>query len=69
LEGSGNEPVGAYTCLYGKENENHELGTGFIFSVYTGWALRCLLAGNHANGKILLKCRQYCDNVNWIYLT
>jgi hypothetical protein len=26
---SGTEPAGEYTFLYGKVNENHELGTGF----------------------------------------
>jgi hypothetical protein len=29
-EGSGTEPAGEYTCFYGKRNENHELGTGFL---------------------------------------
>jgi hypothetical protein len=29
-EGSGNEPTGDYTFLYGKGNENHELGTVFF---------------------------------------
>jgi hypothetical protein len=29
-EGSGTEPVGEYTFLYGKGNENHELGTEFF---------------------------------------
>jgi hypothetical protein len=28
-EGGGTEPAGEYTLLYGKGNENHELGTGF----------------------------------------
>jgi exonuclease III len=28
-DGGGTEPVGEYTFLYGKGNENHELGTGF----------------------------------------
>jgi hypothetical protein len=28
-EGGGTEPAGEYTFLYGKGNENHELGTGF----------------------------------------
>jgi exonuclease III len=27
-EGCGTKPVGEYTFLYGKGNENHELGTG-----------------------------------------
>jgi hypothetical protein len=26
----GTEPAGEYTILYGKGNENHELGTGFF---------------------------------------
>jgi hypothetical protein len=30
-EGGGTEPAGEYTILYGKGNENHELGTGFLF--------------------------------------
>jgi hypothetical protein len=30
-EGGGTEPVGVYTFFYGKENENHELGTVFFF--------------------------------------
>jgi hypothetical protein len=29
-EGGGTEPAGEYTFLYGKGNENHELGTGFL---------------------------------------
>jgi hypothetical protein len=28
--GGGTEPAGEYTFLYGKRNENHELGTGFF---------------------------------------
>jgi exonuclease III len=28
-EGGGTEPAGEYTFFYGKENENHELGTVF----------------------------------------
>jgi hypothetical protein len=29
-EGSGTEPAGEFTFFYGKGNENHELGTGFL---------------------------------------
>jgi hypothetical protein len=29
-EGGGTEPVGEYTFIYGKENQNHELGTSFL---------------------------------------
>jgi hypothetical protein len=28
---SGTEPAGQYTLFYGKGNQNHELGTGFLF--------------------------------------
>jgi hypothetical protein len=30
-ERSGTVPAGEYTVFYGKENENHELGTGFLY--------------------------------------
>jgi hypothetical protein len=29
-EGGGTEPEGEYTFFYGKENENHDLNTGFL---------------------------------------
>jgi hypothetical protein len=30
-EGSGTAPAGEYTFFYGKRNENHELGKGFLY--------------------------------------
>jgi hypothetical protein len=30
-DGGGTEPAGEYTFFYGKWNENHELGTGFLY--------------------------------------
>jgi hypothetical protein len=32
-EGGGTELAAEYTFFYGKENENHELGTGFSLCV------------------------------------
>jgi hypothetical protein len=32
-DGGGTEPAGEYTFFYGKGNENHELGTGFILCI------------------------------------
>jgi hypothetical protein len=29
-DGGGTEQAGVYTLIYGKESENHELGTSFI---------------------------------------
>jgi hypothetical protein len=29
-DGGGTEPAGQYTFFYGKVNQNHELGTGFL---------------------------------------
>jgi hypothetical protein len=31
----GNEPASEYTFFYGKENENHELCTGFLITKKT----------------------------------
>jgi hypothetical protein len=49
-EGSGTAPAGEYKYLYGKGNENHELGTGFlvckrIYQQLRGWSV--LVKGCH----------------------
>jgi hypothetical protein len=43
-EGSGTVPAGEYTFLYGKGNENHELGTGFFVQLRE---LSLLMIGCH----------------------
>jgi hypothetical protein len=32
-EGGGTKPAGEYTFSYGKGNENHEFGTGFLYII------------------------------------
>jgi hypothetical protein len=49
-EGGGTEPAGEYRFSCGKENENHELGTGFLFireSYQQLRGLRLLVIGCH----------------------
>jgi hypothetical protein len=41
-EGSGTVPGGEYTFLYGKGNENHEFGTGFLYITESHQELRGL---------------------------
>jgi hypothetical protein len=49
-EGGGTEPAEEYTLFYGKGNENHEWGTGFLYiresyQQLRGWNL--LVIGCH----------------------
>jgi hypothetical protein len=45
-EGIGTEPAGEHTFFYGKGNENHELGTGFL-CIRESYQLSLLLTGYH----------------------
>jgi hypothetical protein len=49
-KGGGTELAGEYTCLYGKESENHELGTSLFcirVSCHQSRRLSLLLIGCH----------------------
>jgi hypothetical protein len=49
-ENSGTEPAGKCTFAYGKNNENHDLGTGFLYirkSCQQSRGLSLLVIGCH----------------------
>jgi hypothetical protein len=65
-DGGGTKPAGEYTFLYGKGNENHELGTGFFINKKIISAVKSVKFISDWMSYIILRGR-WCDIILNVY--